>query len=488
MAEKNVSVAAGTACVTCNYPDPCLFEINVADFDNQTYTWPIVKKIHVKALDKGTGVKGTLTVKGKCHQPGCPTATLESGTQQIEIPNETAFPVTINYKEQDIKSIWSYLDQIILPSDAVEAPHRYNVVTQCCTDKAVHAQIDVYPSLEVRASVGFIYEIKGAERTYKARRDEQIAARKKMDDVKPKNGNKLRDGWTLNTDQFEISHKKTVSIEYGMKICGADMSAKFQEATKKARTVKTLDNINKAEKVFSNINKYLLPDPKDSAPRKYNVFDVDIKPIQMAASYAFQRLNSVDDGTHFMGLYATPFLSAELKIDLIQLIAVYCKVDSIARKCREYLDKGGNKLDCYLKLTIGLHLAIGAAYKQDEWTFSAGKENKLALTLQGVVNVNFKKKVLFVEVVLNASMEIKTELGMKIDDHPDGVDLVAYHDGITAQLALKADISSSRRKGKTGASTDTYTYKDKMVLGAPLSESKSPIRVNLLGTQRVMTK
>ncbi|GAB7211999.1 hypothetical protein [Dickeya oryzae] len=78
-----------------------------------------------------------------------------------------------------VGSIWSYLDSIILPSDAIDAPHHYDLVTQGCTGKAIYAQIDVYPTIELRAVIGFSYELKGKERSWKERRDEQIAARKK---------------------------------------------------------------------------------------------------------------------------------------------------------------------------------------------------------------------------------------------------------------------------------------------------------------------
>lgn len=489
MAEENVSVAAGKACATCNNPDPCIFEIKIANFDNQEYIWPVTKKIHVKALDKGTGVKGIINVKGKCHKPGCSKATLESESQKVAITNETDFPVTVKYKEQEIKTIWSYLEQITLPSDAVEAPHRYDLVTQCCTDKAVHAQIDVYPSLEVRVTAGFSYEIKGRERTIKERRDEQAAARKKMDDVKPKNGNKLRSGWTLETDQFEIGQKNTVSIEYGLKVYGTDMSTKFLDATRKVRTVKTLDQINKVEKMFSNINKYLLPDPEKKGAREYRVFDFNVEPINMAASYAFQRLNSVDDATHFMGLYAAPFLSMSMKIDLIQLLAAYCKVERIAAKCREYIAKGGSSLECYIKLTTELHFSIGAAYKQAHWTFTPEEDNnKLAFLLEGVVSTAFETKVLFVEVTLNAEGRVKTEAGMKLDPHDDGIDLVGYHDGIKAEVALLADVKEGGSRKDKNTSNRSYSYTSTTELAGALDADKSAMRVNLFGKERVIEK
>ncbi|WP_245929684.1 hypothetical protein [Brenneria roseae] len=182
-----------------------------------------------------------------------------------------------------------------------------------------------------------------------------------------------------------------MNIDYGLKIGGTDYSAKFAEATHKIRTVKILEQISKVERFVTNINKYLLPDPEKKGTREYRVFDYSVEPMNMGVSYAYQRMISVDDATHFIGFYAAPFLSMKMKIDLIQLLAAYCKIEKIAAKCREYLAKGGDAIECYLQLTTAVHLAIGAAYKQEDWTFSAGKENKLGFTLEGVVSMAFKK-------------------------------------------------------------------------------------------------
>ncbi|AJC66925.1 hypothetical protein [Dickeya zeae] len=496
MSNENVSLKAGSACATCNNPDPCVYKITLDAFDKKTHIWPIEQKIHLKVLDSGSGIKGTVKVEGKCHKPTCPQATLESHNEKIKLKTKTENPVTLYYKKPSdqaevnpqVGSIWSYLDSIILPSDAIDAPHHYDLVTQGCTGKAVYAQIDVYPTIELRAVIGFSYELKGKERSWKERRDEQIAARKKMEDVKPKNGNKLRSGWTLHTDQFQITQQRSLNIDYGLKIASTDYSHKFAEATRKVKTVKTLEQINRIERFMSNINKYLLPDPDKKGSREYRVFDFSVEPVNMGVSYAYQRMLTVDDATHFIGLYAAPFLSMKMKIDLIQLLAAYCKVERIAAKCREYIAKGGNAIECYLQLTTAVHLAIGAAYKQQDWTFSAGKENKLGFTLEGVVSVAFKTEVLFVEVALKASATLKTEAGFKLDQHDDGIDLVGYHDGVVAEVALVADFKDSGGRKSSNSSNNKYSYKSKTVLGAPLKESESPMRVNLLGKERVLPK
>ncbi|GAB7196975.1 hypothetical protein OS11_32500 [Dickeya oryzae] len=49
-------------------------------------------------------------------------------------------------------------------------------------------------------------------------------------------------------------------------------------------------------------------------------------------------------------------------------------------------------------------------------------------------------------------------------------------------LRILADEKSSN------SSNNKYSYKSKTVLGAPLKESESPMRVNLLGKERVLPK
>ncbi|MCW2483301.1 hypothetical protein J5224_30030, partial [Candidatus Symbiopectobacterium sp. NZEC135] len=321
------------------------------------------------------------------------------------------------------------------------------------------------------------YELAGRERTWKERRDEQIAARKKMENTLPKNGNKLRSGWTLHTDQFQITQEQKLNVEYGLKIGGTEYSATFAELTRnKVKTVKTLEQIGKVERFLSNINQYLLPDPdpKKKGTREYRLFDFSVEPINLGVSYAYQCKDSVDDATHYMGLYAAPFLSMSMKIDLIQLLAAYCKIDRIAAKCREYIEKGGSSLECYIKLTAELHFSVGAAYKQAQWTFTPEDDNnKLAFLLEGVISTAFETKVLFVEVALKALGVLKTEAGMKLDPHAEGIDLVGYHDGIKAEVALMADFKSSPDRGVKGDTDDEYSYKSTTELAGPLDADQS---------------
>ncbi|WP_249647860.1 hypothetical protein [Pectobacterium carotovorum] len=114
--------------------------------------------------------------------------------------------------------------------------------------------------------------------------------------------------------------------------------------------------------------------------------------------------------------------------------------------------------------------------------------NKLAFVLEGVVSQSFETKVLFLEIALKALGVLKTEAGMKLDPHDDGIDLVGYHDGITAEVALMADFKEEgKRKGKN-SSNKNYSYKSTTELAGPLDADKSAMRVNLFGKERVIEK
>lgn len=496
MNEKNISVTAGSACVSCDNPDPCITQITVTGFDKDEHIWPVEKKIILDILDDGEGKKGYINVEGKCDEPGCPRPTLESKNEMISFKAKENKEFTLYYKKKSdqaepqspLDSVLPYLEQIILPSDAVDSPHTYKLITEACTGKASYVQLNVYPALEVRIAVGFSYIVEGKERSWKERRDEQKTAREKMENTKPKNGNKLRAGWTLATAQFEIANSIPLNIKYGLKIAGVEMEKKFSESTKKIRKVKSLEHINKIEKFLSNIQNNLLPDPDSKRNRKYNIFEMSIQPINIDLSYAYQRTSSYNDATHFSGFYASPFMSSELKMDLISLIATYCKVDSVAKKCRQYIEDGGDVLECYLQLTTEIHLSVGTAYTKGEWTFDAGSDNKLGFTLEGVVSLAFNTEVLFVEAALKIEGKLKTEAGFKLDQHDDGIDLVGYHDGIRAELALMADFDRSGDIDghEIDDTSNKFSYQGGWILAAPLKESESSVRVNLFGKQRVI--
>ncbi|NBL55022.1 hypothetical protein EKO21_21755, partial [Escherichia coli] len=93
---------------------------------------------------------------------------------------------------------WDYLGAISSPLKNHYEPAHYSVRIDSCYECGNYVEIDVYPTVEIRFTTGFSYEISSSKqtRTVKERRDERIKARDAMENIKPRDKNKLRIGWT----------------------------------------------------------------------------------------------------------------------------------------------------------------------------------------------------------------------------------------------------------------------------------------------------
>lgn len=495
------SVDAGTACATCNTPDPCIHEVAL-DFDKQHQVWPVKPMLSMDLLDKGKGASGSIKITTKCNKAASHSAVLESEKFSKKVALNKPEEVTLFYKEQDqslvatMPSIWSYLSNIANPTDLFSDGKRYDLVVNGCEGRGNYATIRVLPSVEFTYSVAFTYAFSHKERTIKERRDEQIKARQAMENVKPKNGNKLRSGWQTHTDKFSLTQTTALEFTYALIIQGENYSAKYAEKNKTKSTTNTLDAVSRIDKLLSNSQKYLLPAPKSTGTQQYTIAELKVDPMNVGVAYAYSRLDTVASSTHFIGFNAAPFLGLTGKLDLLQLAAAYCKIDAFADKCRQALkrknagDKNYLEIECCILLKCTLSFRFGAALKQDIWTFDAGKNNDLKFSLEGKVNAAFKTKVMIMEVALNASGTFKTAAGFKLDQHDDGIDLVGYHDGILAEVEFSADVSWKDEDSKHQEDSSGYGVKkkDRWQVAAPLKESESALRVNLIGKERPIVK
>ncbi|NHB98784.1 hypothetical protein [Photorhabdus stackebrandtii] len=495
MTEHTISPRAGVACMTCNNPDPCIYKISVT-FGQHTQVWPEKPAIKMDLIDHGKGQKGTIHIEDKCHNAPKHHAVLTGGQKEVTIAFNTPQAVTLFYQdksedteiENGLQSVWSYLSNLANPTDMYSDPRYYQLITQGCISAQKYVTMAVYPSVSFMASVGFSFDFSHGQRSMKERRDEQAKARNTMENVKPKNGNKLRAGWTVNTDEFYISRETALNVEYALTVQDIDYSAKFAEVNKVRKTRQSLDAIKRVEKLLGYTKKYLVPDPDSNGKgtRHYQLFDLNINPINIGLAYAYDRTTSVDDSSHFLGFSATPFMGMSAKLDLIQLGAAYCKIDSIVAKFREALarrnakDENYLELECCIILTCNLSFQLGAAYKQKQWTFDAGDKNDLKLSLAGKINAAFKTHIMIMEIAMSAGGVIKTAAGFKLDQHDGGIDLAGYHDGIVAEIEVAAEVE----KEDGEKSIIKAKKKWKWIIADPLKAGESPLRINLIGEER----
>ncbi|MBF7995018.1 hypothetical protein [Rahnella laticis] len=496
------SSTAGKACAECGMPEPCLHKIE-ADFPKQKekHIWPVENPAQFTLLDDGSGAEGTITVTSKCSKSGCPKAELKETEQNTSVslksdgsPNKVKLTYKKAHEVQELMSSpWDYLSSITTPADAFTDSSHYVVVSEGCYQKGQHIYIDVYPAIEMRFTVGLSYDLMSSvrERSIKERRDEQIKSRKAMDDTKTKDNKKLRSGWEYHTDQFELTRKTTLSVEFGVKIANEEFSAKYASEIKKVKTIKSLEQLKRVDKLIDKINTYCAPDPLNSgSTRKYNVFSTQIEPVKIGISYAYQYTDVQDGPLTFMGLYGKPFLAGSFQFDIIQFICAYCKIESLVAKCREYLETHDTSIECYLKLTAGINLNIGAVYKEKnkEWAFEILKENQLKLTIEGVVSAAFEAEVFSVQLTFGAKAAIEASAGFELDPHDKGLDLAAFHDGIKGRFEFIAEIKRGGDEDEAKSQGTSQETKKEWQLADALKACDSPLRINLYGIPRITTK
>ncbi|RAX06643.1 hypothetical protein [Photorhabdus bodei] len=499
MAEQTISSRAGVACMTCDNPDPCIYKISVT-FGRNTQVWPEKPVIKMSLIDNGKGQKGTIQIEGKCNNTAKHHAVLTGGQKEKTLEFNAPQEVTLFYKDQlkdaeiesDLESVWFYLSNLANPTDMYSEPRYYKLITQGCLDSRQYATIAVYPSVSFMVSVGLSFDFSHGERSVKERRDEQKKARLAMENVKPKNGNKLRSGWTTHTDPFYLTRQTAINVEYALTVQDMDYSAKFAEVNQVRKTLPNLEAINRVEKLLGYTKEYLAPDPDSKGTRSYQLLELKVDPINIGLAYAYDRTTSMDDRTHFLGFSAAPFMGMTAKLDLIQMGAAYCKIEKVAAKFREALarrnsnDKNYLDLECCIILTCNLSFQLGAAYKQKQWTFDAGNKNDLKLSLEGKVNVAFKTHIMIVEVAIGVGGAIKTAAGFELDQHDKGIDLAGYHNGIVAEFEVAVDVGGDKRDKSN--SKDIVKVKKQWVVAEPLKASESPLRINLIGEERPVVR
>jgi hypothetical protein len=499
------SSTAGKACVDCGIPDPCILDV-ITDFpeNKEKHTYLKEGVARFKLLDKGYGCKGIINIICQCGKTGEHDAWLEEAsenhTQKLKLdgsPNN----VTLHYNGQKsetniidaFRSPWEYLSSITTPFDVFDEPAQYNVMIDGCYQCGRYVEIDVHPIIEIRFTTGFSYDITSSkrERTIKERRDERIKSREAMNDTKPKNKNKLRDGWTNTTAEFEWSNKTALTVEFGVKIGNIEYTHKYEEEIKKLRQIKTLEQLRRVDTLVENINKYFAPDPENKEnTRKYSLFSAKIEPTKIGISYAYQYIDIKDGPCHFYGLMGKPFLEAKFKFDIISFICAYCKIETLVNRCREYLSKHGASVECYIEISTGININLGAVYaeKDSAWDFNIPKKNQIYLGLKGVVSATFETEVFVVKLTANTKATIGAVAGFELDPHNDGLDLALYHDGIKGTFEFMADISFSGKDEDITKPKTENRVKEEWLLCTPLKASNSPLRINLYGKMRPLSK
>ncbi|HAI4298943.1 TPA: hypothetical protein ACRUVS_004717, partial [Escherichia coli] len=290
------SSTAGKPCVECGIPDPCIFDV-ISDFPEagEKHFWSKEGVARFKLLDDGSGCDGIITITYQCDKSGTHEAWLEEESennhkilQPFGIPNKVT--LDDNLSEGEIIAMgtfrvpWDYLGAISSPLKNHYEPAHYSVRIDSCYECGNYVEIDVYPTVEIRFTTGFSYEISSSKqtRTVKERRDERIKARDAMENTKPRDKNKLRSGWTNTTAEFEWINKTSLTVDFGVKIANVEHTSEYEKEIKKLRQTKQLEQIGRIDSLVKNVNKYFAPDPdNNNGTRKYALFSAKIEPVKL---------------------------------------------------------------------------------------------------------------------------------------------------------------------------------------------------------------
>ncbi|TQI79678.1 hypothetical protein FHU10_0223 [Serratia fonticola] len=512
-----ISTRAGSPLCDCDTPDSCVHKVVLSD-GQISKTYPIDPLPSLVVYDGGKGVDVKITIEEKCSKSGCPQAKLQYPVNNVveekplhnaQVNNEKLYynPQTSSDKLEYWKKItpFEYFANAVNPMDLFQAPHEYLVVTTGCHSCDVRGKINVYPTTGFYIETGFSYEFSSGTRGVKERRDERIKDNKEMRQGKtlPQDRNQLRNGWTLYTDAFYVNRQVKLDVSFKLMIAGKDYSKEISTGLWKKRTTsKKLETISKMETLLTGMETYLMPSPDSMGKsRAYPVASLNVKPLNAGLCYSYRCDDSSIGPSHFFGVTASPFFGAKFKIDLIQVIAAYCKIDIIVSEMRKVLarrseyDTFSADVDCYLEISGDVHLKIGALHQQEKWSFYYDEGNKLEFGLIGHISAAIRTKVMIAEIALDAKGEMETKGRFELDDNDGkGLDLVAAHDGISASLELKAEASIDKaRPGKRKVKKDKvenslFNMKKNFIIAKKLETKQSACRVNLFGQSRMVAK
>lgn len=509
-----ISTRAGSPLCDCDTPDPCVHTVVLSD-GKISKTYPVDPLPNLVVYDDGEGADVAITIKGKCHKPGCPQAKLQYPVNNIvkeePLQNTSVNNKTVFYKPQtsdDVLEYWKkgspfeYFADAVNPVELFQAPHEYKVITSGCHSCDMRGKINVYPSSAFYIDTGFSYEFDSGTRDVKERRDERIKKNKALHKGKalPQDRNQLRNGWTLFTDEFYISQQLKLDVNYKLMIAGKDYSQEFSaKVWQKRTTSKKLETVSKMKTLLTGMEKYIMPSPEDPGKtRAYPVASLSLQPLNAGLCYSYRCDDSTIGPSHFFGVTAAPFFGVKFKIDLIQVIAAYCKIDAIVSEMRKVMEQRSENdtfsaaVDCYLEISSDLHLKIGALHQQDKWSFYHDEGNKLEFGLTGHISAAIKTKVMIAQIALDAKAEFETKGRFELDDNDGkGLDLVVAHDGISAILELKAELAvdGDELEGAPQSNSPLSTGGEvTFIIAEKLETKKSPCRINLFGQPRMVAK
>ncbi|MDC9604094.1 hypothetical protein [Xenorhabdus griffiniae] len=310
-------------------------------------------------------------------------------------------------------------------------------------------------------------------------------------------GHRRHRGWTQNTTRYQVTNALTV--EGTIKLQKGSASRTWTQTLQK-EFKKNKNEIKPIESFVQGVGKItnVLSVGHDSDKFKILKMDLIYPSIKIHGEHELSHDNNFQLYSKFGAeIVAAPLIGLELRVDVLQIVAAYFKVERVLSSLREAgqlheekVKKGENgayigaQLD--LILTGELNVKFGwESDKKGDWSFKKDSVLETGFGIKAETNIRGGVSYYAIYGYVDATAKAEAKLLAALESKPKSLDLVFYHDGIKAMVDLSFAFGVGKKKSRNGEFKSTTNIERKKGVGnewvfqKPLSKDKSSYRISL---------
>ncbi|WP_340642400.1 hypothetical protein [Photobacterium damselae] len=327
----------------------------------------------------------------------------------------------------------------------------------------IDTMIHVYP--EASFSVNLTLSYTGSTSTYtdeerKQARAEQNTNRKASKQKDLRNAHK---GWTKYTPEFKQENE--LKVEGEAQYTFGNKTEKYKEELFSKKTKKDKYTLNVIDKSFDTIGKF--SSMLSSGKGKFNLIETKIKPpcIKLNGSGTFNPKHEQYNIDKKLKVELSPLIGMSVTLDLIQALASFYKMNAVVDRGREQLsclDRESNCADIKCNLVVESNINTTFDIKTDnnkkDIEFAGETKGEVIFKLDS--NLSVKYNVWVVVGVFEIGGNILTKGFSEFQKVENDIELVFYHDGITADVTMKYAYSVRENKN---TNNNYFSHPEKQV-------------------------
>lgn len=512
------SAVVAKACQTCVIPEPCYQELKITRVSLDTDIHGEVL-LHWRGetlpfhgetiIDEGDGVDIKVLLNGKEHPKDLHKAFFRAkrtfDTVSVNSPRtyHVSYDVLHDVSFFNMSKLMDMFLGALGPFSAFKS-QEYQITAMNCNGDVPTWIFDVKPSIKIGFSLEFEYSFNSGERSANERRAEQAGnlieesmKGKPGKNTLPKDFNRYRKGWTLNTVPFYKSEKKSFNIGLYCDIAGNEYTfTPYGISSEKKTLLDSLSGLAKIADIFDDFqDKFLCVSDKRVSEKnnQYPIFDFSFNPLKLGLTFYIDNIAKPGDAKLVCGLQGAPFFGGEIKIDVLQIAATIGGplTKKVVSKLRQILSdkiegiKLNVNLDIILSADVSLFVGMAQSVSGDT-EFSIDDGNKFKLGIECDVGAHLDTEFLFVDAVIDFKTKVIMAGYIELEKHKNGIDMVLCHDGIVLVFNFTAEIGKRSKKKKNKPKFNSSQDEELYPLADPLSVEFSDLRFNLIGNKKLV--